>query len=52
MEWHKAPAGKRFLDKESQLTYKQVKNPSNFEEISEEEAAKYKPGHGNRSAKQ
>ncbi|MGY3719191.1 hypothetical protein [Vagococcus carniphilus] len=52
VEWHKAPAGKRFLDKESQLTYKQVKNPSNFEEISEEEAAKYKPGHGNRSAKQ
>lgn len=52
VEWHKAPDGKRFLDKESQLTYKQVKNPSNFEEISEEEAAKYKPGHGNGSAKQ
>lgn len=51
-EWHKAPAGKRYLDKESQLTYKQVKNPSNFEEISEEEAAKYKPGNGNGSAKQ
>ncbi|MDT2814169.1 hypothetical protein P7H75_04880 [Vagococcus carniphilus] len=50
--WHKAPAGKRYLDKESQLTYKQVKNPSNFEEISEEEAAKYKPGHDNGSAKQ
>lgn len=50
-EWHKAPDEKRYLDKESHLTYKQVKNPSNFEEISEEEAAKYKPGHGNGSAK-
>ena len=50
--WHKAPAGKRYVDKESQLTYKQVKNPSNFEEISEEEATKYKPGHDNGSAKQ
>lgn len=50
--WTKAPAGKRYLDRESQLTYKQVKEPKNFELISEEEATKYKPGHGNGSAKQ
>lgn len=52
-EWYQAPAGYKFLKVESGLTYGQVKQPNNFSLITEAEAAaKYRPGHGNGSAKQ
>lgn len=50
--WHQAPAGYKYLKVESGLTYGQVKNPNNFSLITVEEAANYRSGHGNGSAKQ
>ncbi|MFW8052768.1 hypothetical protein [Vagococcus fluvialis] len=51
-EWTQAPSGHRYLKVESGKTYRQVKNPNNFQLITDEEAASYSPGHGNGSAKQ
>lgn len=50
--WYQAPAGWKFLKAESGKTYRQVKNPNNFELITDAEASQYSPGHGNGSAKQ
>lgn len=50
--WHQAPAGHKYLKESSGLTYGQVKMPENFRLITIEEAAQYRPGHGNGSAKQ
>lgn len=50
--WHQAPAGQKYLKRSSGLTYGQVKNPGNFSLITDSEAANYRPGHGNGSAKQ
>ena len=51
-DWYQAPPGYKFLKVESGLTYGQVKNPDNFSLISASEAANYRAGHGNGSAKQ
>lgn len=50
--WYQAPAGHKYLKESSGLTYGQVKIPANFRLITIEEAAQYRPGHGNGSAKQ
>lgn len=45
--WTTAPAGWVYLKVESGKTYRSVKNPENYREISEAEAGNYSPGHSN-----
>lgn len=51
-EWYQAPAGYKYLKVDSGKTYGQVKIPSNFQLITDAEAANHSPGHGNGWAKQ